>query len=84
MCGALSGTIMAMGMVEGRNNPADNDAKLKLYKKVTILLDAFNAEFKTTDCRELTGCNLLSEDGLKKLKMTKSMKKYVLNLLNLS
>lgn len=71
ICGALSGTIMAMGMAEGRNDPADNDAKLKLYKRVMTLLDAFNAEFKTADCRELTGCNLLSEDGLKKFENDK-------------
>jgi C_GCAxxG_C_C family probable redox protein len=66
ICGALSGTIIAMGMVKGRDDPADNDAKLKLYKKVITLIDKFKAEFKTVDCRELTGCNLLIEDGLAK------------------
>jgi len=66
ICGALSGTVMAMGMSEGRIDPKDDEAKIKLYKKVTALLDEFKAEFGTVDCRELTGCNLLSEEGLAK------------------
>ena len=66
ICGALSGTIMAMGLVEGRNDPSDNDAKLKLYKKVIILINDFKDEFGTVDCRELTGCDLLTEEGLAK------------------
>jgi C_GCAxxG_C_C family probable redox protein len=63
ICGALSGTIMAMGIVEGRNDAADNTVKVKLYKKVITLIDLFKSEFKNTDCRELTGCNLLTKDG---------------------
>ena len=66
ICGALSGTIMAMGIIEGRNDPSDNDAKLALYKKVMILINSFNDEFKSTDCRELTGCDMLSKEGIKK------------------
>jgi len=71
ICGALSGAIMAMGMVEGRNDPADSDAKLNLYKKAMVLIDAFNAEFKNTDCRELTGCDMLTEAGQKKFENEK-------------
>ena len=66
ICGALSGTVMAMGLAEGRIDPKDDAAKIKLYKKVAALLDEFKAEFGTVDCRELTGCNLLSEEGLAK------------------
>jgi C_GCAxxG_C_C family probable redox protein len=66
VCGALSGTIMAMGLAEGRMDPADNTGKLKLYKDVIILIDEFRSAFNTIDCRELTGCNMLTEDGLKK------------------
>jgi len=71
ICGALSGTIMAMGIVEGRNDPADNDAKVKLYEKAAVLIDAFNTEFKDTDCRELTGCDMLMEAGRDKFKNEK-------------
>ncbi|MHB1347632.1 MAG: C-GCAxxG-C-C family protein [Candidatus Humimicrobiaceae bacterium] len=66
ICGALSGTIMAMGIVEGRNDPSDNYAKITLYKKGMILINAFNDEFKSTDCRELTECDMLSKEGIKK------------------
>lgn len=63
ICGALSGTVMAMGLAKGRKDSKDNDAKVKLYKMTAELLNEFKAEFGTVDCRELTGCNLLSEEG---------------------
>ena len=66
ICGALSGTVMAMGLAEGRRDSKDNDAKLKLYKMGAELLNEFKTEYGTVDCMELTGCNLLSEEGLAK------------------
>lgn len=66
ICGALSGAVMAMGLAEGRKDPKDNDAKIKLYEKAAAFLDKFKTEFGTVDCRELTGCNLLSKEGREK------------------
>ena len=57
---------MAMGLAEGRRDSKDNDAKLKLYKMGAELLNEFKTEYGTVDCRELTGCDLLSEEGLAK------------------
>ena len=66
ICGALSGAVMAMGLAEGRKDPKDNDTKIKLYEKAAAFLDKFKTEFGTVDCRELTGCNLLSAEGREK------------------
>lgn len=66
ICGALSGAVMAMGIVEGRTSPRDLNSKLKIYGKVAILIEEFKKEFGSITCRELTGCDLLTEEGQNK------------------
>ncbi len=63
ICGALSGAVMAMGIVEGRINPKDQEAKTKIYAKIAVLMEDFKKEFGHTSCRDLTGCDLLTKEG---------------------
>jgi C_GCAxxG_C_C family probable redox protein len=68
VCGAISGAIMAIGLVHGRKDPKDAAAKEKIYGIVDEYLKKFTEKYGTLSCRELTGCNMLTLEGLKKIK----------------
>jgi C_GCAxxG_C_C family probable redox protein len=68
VCGAISGAIMAIGLVYGRKDPKDTDAKEKIYGVVDKYLKIFIKKYGTLSCRELTGCDMLTPEGLKKIK----------------
>jgi len=68
VCGAISGAIMAIGLVHGRKDPKDAAAKEKIYGIVDEYLKKFVEKYGTLSCRELTGCNMLTPEGLKKIK----------------
>lgn len=73
ICGAVSGGIMAIGLFTGRNK-SDESSK-KNYAAVQKLVNRFQGKFKTTNCKELTGCDLGTEEGLKKFKENNIMSK---------
>jgi C_GCAxxG_C_C family probable redox protein len=62
-CGALSGAIMGMSLVYGRNTPEDN--REYLYNLVQELFERFTKKYRTTLCHELIGCDLNTEEGQK-------------------
>ncbi|MFH0825799.1 MAG: C-GCAxxG-C-C family protein [Pseudomonadota bacterium] len=62
-CGALSGGIMAIGMLFGRSTPGES--VLDTYDRVRQLLDMFDSKFGSTTCKELIGCDLGTEEGRK-------------------
>ncbi len=66
MCGAVSGAIMAISLFTGRRSP--EDSVLKTYQPVQELLKRFAAEFGSTNCKDLTGCDLGTEEGQKLFK----------------
>jgi len=61
MCGAVTGGVMALSLMFGRDNPEGSIAEV--YRKV----QQFQAEFKkqcgSVNCFELTGCDLGTEEG---------------------
>ncbi len=61
MCGAVTGGIMAIGMVAGRSSP--DDSVEKIYLLVRRLMDMFRGRFGSLNCRELTGCDLGTQEG---------------------
>lgn len=60
-CGAVSGAIMGIGLVNGVNGP--KDSREQTYADVQKLLTDFEAEFGSTNCYELTGCDLGTPEG---------------------
>jgi len=61
MCGAVSGAVMALNVVLGRDAPdAPRDAD---YAAVRKLLSAFTERFGTVNCGELLGCDLDTPEG---------------------
>jgi len=63
MCGAVTGGIMALGILYGRDNAEQSYETV--YEKVQQFLQAFEAEYKSTNCFELTGYDLGKEEERK-------------------
>ncbi|MCK4942821.1 MAG: C_GCAxxG_C_C family protein [Candidatus Aminicenantes bacterium] len=61
MCGAVSGAIMAVNMIMGRQSP--DQSQEENYLAVQKLLAGFKKEFGSINCWELTGCDLATEAG---------------------
>lgn len=53
VCGAVSGMLMILGLVDGYDDPTEDDKKAELYAHVQQLADGFRAEHGTILCREL-------------------------------
>ena len=68
ICGAISGTIMALGMVYGREEAKDREGKEKMYNITEDFIQKFEKEFGCIRCRDLTGCNMLTPEGQKRMK----------------
>jgi C_GCAxxG_C_C family probable redox protein len=66
ICGAVVGGVMAIGVLRGRRDPVDEAAKTATYSAVTDLIRGFRKEHGTLSCRELTGCDMQTEEGAKK------------------
>lgn len=64
VCGALSGAVMAMGLQKGCDKPEEKDKRLALYGEVLDMVDDFEKEFGSSQCRILTGCDLRTKEGL--------------------
>ena len=76
LCGALSGGILALNLLTGRSEPgAPVDRN---YALVRELIDQYQAEFGSTNCMELTGVDLGTEEGRAKFRE----KNQIVNCLN--
>jgi C_GCAxxG_C_C family probable redox protein len=61
MCGALSGGIMGIGLIAGRNSPAESIEPA--YALAQKLISAFKEQYGSINCCELMGCDLATESG---------------------
>ncbi len=61
MCGAVSGGIMGIGLVAGRNSPAESLEPA--YTLVQKLISTFEKQYGSVNCRQLIGCDLATEAG---------------------
>lgn len=64
ICGAVSAAVMAINIFYGRNS--SDEPYEKNYPPVQKLLDMFEKKFDSTNCKQLTGCDLGTEEGRKK------------------
>ncbi len=60
-CGALTGGILAINLVHGRSTPEQSVEKN--YVLVKELVNRFEVEFKSTNCAQLLGCDLGTDEG---------------------
>ena len=73
LCGALSGGIMAVGLLSGRDEPGGSVEEP--YRRIQALVEQFKAEFNSITCQELTGCHLGTEDGQARFRDTNQIEK---------
>jgi len=62
VCGAVVGALMCIGIVHGREEPEQSD--VEAYALARSLLQAFRQEMGSIDCRELTGHDLSTPEGV--------------------
>ncbi len=61
MCGAVSGAIMGINLVAGRSSPSESiEPSYTLTQK---LISQFEREYGSVNCRQLIGCDLVTETG---------------------
>jgi C_GCAxxG_C_C family probable redox protein len=73
MCGAVSGGIMGISLFTGRNSP--DGSVQETYDLVRRLLELFEAKFGSTNCGQLTGCDLGTEEGQEHFRTNNLLKK---------
>lgn len=60
-CGAVTGAILAINLITGRETPED-ERELN-YKLIQALIARFEATTKSLNCTQLLGCRLGTEEG---------------------
>jgi C_GCAxxG_C_C family probable redox protein len=61
VCGAVSGAILGISLVTGRDAP--DESVEETYALVRELIKTFEDRFGSTNCQALTGCDLGTEEG---------------------
>lgn len=61
-CGALTGAVMGISLVLGRDSKRDSIAQT--YTATKELVERFEGEFGAKDCQKLLGCNIGTEQGM--------------------
>jgi len=64
LCGSVSSVAIAIGIKYGRTSAEENPQPV--WDKVDKYVSEFKDKFGYVNCRQLTGLNLKTEDGLKK------------------
>ncbi|MEN8203269.1 MAG: C-GCAxxG-C-C family protein [Bacteroidota bacterium] len=67
-CGAVTGAIMVLGIMKGETVNNNEELKSEVYGAVKELSRKFKAEFRTTNCMDLIGCDLNTPEGAAKFK----------------
>lgn len=65
-CGAISGAVMAIGLLLKEQNPTEKQFKEKVYPHVRTLLEKFKSIHGSTNCNDLLGIDISTPDGFAK------------------
>lgn len=72
-CGAVTGAIMVLGLLKGEQVNNNDELKSQAYGSVKELIREFVSEFKSTNCKDLIGCDLNTAEGAAQFKEQKVM-----------
>jgi len=72
-CGALTAAVLVLGMAEDRQE--EGEARKASYACVQDLFRRFAALHGTTECKELLGIDMSTEEGWKKIQEEKLVRK---------
>ncbi|MGD8505090.1 MAG: C-GCAxxG-C-C family protein [Candidatus Bathyarchaeota archaeon] len=65
-CGAVSGVVMGFGLKYGRKDP--EELRARTYKRVAEFHKRFRSRFGSIICKELSGCDLSTIEGVRKFR----------------
>ena len=71
MCGAVSGALMALGLLYGHSEENDSAAKAKAYAMTVEFMDRFSQRNGSVVCRELLGYDLSKPEEMAIIKEKK-------------
>jgi C_GCAxxG_C_C family probable redox protein len=63
LCGCISGPALVIGIKHGRNHPEEDP--MATWSLVDQYLEEFEKRFKHTNCRDLTGVDVKTPEGMK-------------------
>ncbi len=72
-CGAITAAVLVLGMA--KNHQDEGEARKASYASVQDLFKRFEALHGTTECKELLGTDMSTEEGLKKIQEEKLVRK---------
>ena len=75
ICGAFTGSIMAIGMKMGRTDPQDKESLMKVQSKCQELWSQFEKEFGSNICYNIIGVHLDREEERQKWLTSGGMEK---------
>ena len=61
MCGALTGAILALNMMRGRDQP--HESKEENYEVVEKMIGMFEEQVEAANCTKLLDCDLSTKEG---------------------
>ncbi len=64
-CGAVSGAIMAIGVLNGLHSKGVVQSKERTYRISSILIERLKEKFETTQCYELIGVDMKDPEAKK-------------------
>ena len=67
-CGAVTGAFMVIGLKYGKTKPEDEESKRKTYTLVKDFVKRFKAKNSSIICKELLGCDISTQEGMKMFK----------------
>ena len=65
VCGACTGALMALGLKFGQSDIADLESRKKTNEVTVEFLELFKKANGSYICKELLGCDLVTEEGKK-------------------
>jgi C_GCAxxG_C_C family probable redox protein len=68
VCGAVTGAIMAIGLVYSKVNPQDDATRDRGYELSRAFMERFTKKHGSIECRQLIGCDMSTAEGLAKAK----------------
>ncbi len=66
LCGAVSGSIMVIGLKHGNRTAENTTNKIECYEKTKEFMGKFKDENGSVVCRDLLQCDISTEDGMSK------------------
>ena len=63
VCGAVTGALMALGLLCGQKNAGDTEGRLSSNKVNDLMMDRFKEKCGSYICNDLLGCDISTDEG---------------------